>query len=471
MFCTAVAFPLYPRFNVTNIAMLDLVGTVVIAMRCGRGPASFASFLNMLALDYFFIPPLFSLDVDDLTYTFTLAVMLLVGVLIANLVASIQGHRLSAQANEQRADMQYALSRELSGAPDAATMVRIAAHHARAIFRTSADVFLAGDRSLPDCAIARRVLETGERYIGDGVYQPIGTAARQRALLVLRPHAAPLSDSRLQLLDAFAAQVALALERAYSSDAARAAQVASERASLRNTLLASISHDLRTPLAAIAGAGSLIALSSTELDGDRRSTLGRLIERKAQEMTDLVSNILKFSELETSADRLATDWHAVDELIEHSLRCNEVALSGHRIVLELSAGMPWVLVEATLVVQILNNLLQNASKYTPAGTRIGITACVTDEHLLITIEDDGPGLPCADPERLFEKFQRGRSEDNIPGAGLGLAICRAAARLHGGQIGCSNGYEGGARFELRLPVRMQKAPCVEHPPESEGVSA
>jgi two-component system sensor histidine kinase KdpD len=469
--CTALAFPLYPQFNVTNIAMLYLMGTVLVALRLGRGPAAFLSFINMLALDYFFIPPLFSLDVDNLTYSFTLVVTLVVAFLIGNLVASIQSHRLHAQANEQRANLLYALSRELSGAPDAATMVTIAATHAREIFRTGASVFLPGDRSVLESAVATRVLETGEPHIADDVYVPIGVGDRKHGLLVLQSPPAPLSAARLQLLEAFAGQLALALERAHSSDAAKEAQIASERASLRNTLLASISHDLRTPLAAIAGAGSLIALSSTALDGDRRVTLGRLIERKAQDMTELVSNILKFSELEHDHDRLETDWHAVADLIEHSLRRNEVALSQQRVDLELPADLPLVLVEATLIVQILNNLLQNAAKYTPPGTRISIMARVDSEQLVITIDDDGPGLPCADTERLFEKFQRGRSEDSIPGAGLGLAICRAAARLHGGEIDARNRPEGGARFEVRLPVPMQMASGVEQPRESDGVPA
>jgi len=469
--CTALAYPFYPQFNVTNIAMLYLMGTVFVALRLGRGPASFLSFVNMLALDYFFIPPLFSLDVENLSYSFTLAVTLVVAFLIGNLVASIQEHRMHAQANEQRANLLYALSRELSGAPDAATMTSIAATHAREIFRSGAAVFLPGDRPVLDSAIAMRVLETGEPYMADDVYVPIGVGNRKHGLLVLYSPPAPLSAVRLQLLEAFAGQLALALERAHASDAVKEAQIAAERASLRNTLLASISHDLRTPLAAIAGAGSLIALSSTALDGDRRVTLGRLIERKAHDMTELVSNILKFSELEHKDDKLETDWHAVGELVEHSLRRNEAALSQQRIDLELPADLPLVLVEATLIVQILNNLLQNAAKYTPPGTRIGIMARVESEQLVITIEDDGPGLPCADTERLFEKFQRGRSEDSIPGAGLGLAICRAAARLHGGEIGACNRPEGGARFEVRLPVPMQMACGMEHARETDGAPA
>ena len=184
-------------------------------------------------------------------------------------------------------------------------------------------------------------------------------------------------------------------------------------------------------------------------------TLGHLIARKARDLPQLVSNILKFAEIESQHARLETDWQAVDELIEHSLRGNEAALAGQRITVSVPADLPLILAEGTLIVQILNNLLQNAAKYTPPGTRVEISARVEGDCMLIVVDDDGPGLPFEDPERVFEKFQRGRNEDSIVGAGLGLAICRAAARLHGGDIRAAANSAGGARFELRLPVRMQ----------------
>src|ERR1700676_299779 len=162
---------------------------------------------------------------------------------------------------------------------------------------------------------------------------------------------------------------------------------------------------------------------------------------------------------------LRADWHAVDDLVALALRTNEARLPQWRTVVTLPADLPLLLVEATLIVQILNNLLENAAKYTPPGTTISISAVVAEKNISLIVADDGPGLPGGNPERLFEKFQRGRSESNIVGVGLGLAICRAAARLHGGDIHAMNNVGGGARFEITLPVETQAETAP--PPEQE----
>jgi two-component system sensor histidine kinase KdpD len=253
-------------------------------------------------------------------------------------------------------------------------------------------------------------------------------------------------------LDAFAAQLALSLQRARLAEAAEAARLSAERALLRNTLLASISHDLRTPLSAIAGAGSLIAQPEYAFNVDRRTTLGRLIEHKARDMTQLLTNVLDLVQMEFGGRVLRSDWHAVDDLVALALRGSESRLAQWRIVLNLPSDLPLISVEPTLIVQILSNLLENAAKYTPPGTTITICAAARGDSIMISVTDNGPGFPPGDPERLFEKFQRGRSESNIVGVGLGLAICRAAANLHGGNIRALNSEGGGARFEISLPV-------------------
>jgi two-component system sensor histidine kinase KdpD len=258
----------------------------------------------------------------------------------------------------------------------------------------------------------------------------------------------------MNLLNAFASQLSLALERAHSAETAEQAKLESEKILLRNTMLASISHDLRTPLSAIAGAGSLIALPGYSLCADRRKLLGELIERKAQDMSALLSNILKLTEMEFGGGTRRMEWHSLDDLVEHSLRVNQARLANHRVHVNLPSDLPLICVEATLVVQILNNLLDNAAKYTPPETRVEIRAATESGGILIEISDDGPGLPPGDPARLFAKFQRGRTESDVAGVGLGLAICKAAAALHGGDIRAMNGPAGGARFEVRLPVKM-----------------
>jgi two-component system sensor histidine kinase KdpD len=264
-----------------------------------------------------------------------------------------------------------------------------------------------------------------------------------------------MPKEQLRLLDAFAVQLSLSLHRVRLAEAAEAAKISAERVLLRNTLLASISHDLRTPLSAIAGAGSLIAQREYALNVDRRTTLGHLIERKARDMSQLLTNVLELMQMESGGSDLRTDWHAVDDLVSLALQNYEVRLSRWRIALNIPADLPLILVEPTLIVKILSNLLENIAKYTPPGTAVTISAAMQSEGISLVVADAGPGLPSGDPERLFEKFQRGRSESNIVGVGLGLAICRAAARLHGGDIRATNDPGGGARFEISLPVAIQ----------------
>jgi two-component system, OmpR family, sensor histidine kinase KdpD len=472
--CTAIAWPLTPYFGLVNTVMLYLLGTTVAALRLGRGPSIAIAVANMLAFDYFFVPPVFSFDVGDTRYFFTLGVMLVVAVVIANLMVSIRRHREVADARGQRTAVLYAMSRELAVAPDAQDMAAAAVRHICAVFHGTAVVLIADARgclspilfpedsacanprpcsSHFDLKIAQEVVARGERTIQGAIYLPLQGSRRVKGVIVVcpQPSGRVLPAEQLDLLDAFAAQLALSLQRARLAEAAEAARISAERALLRNTLLASISHDLRTPLSAIAGAGSLLSQPEYALNADRRTTLGILIERKARDMSQLLTNVLDLVQMEFGGRTLSSDWHAIDDLVALALRASESRLAKWRINLNLPPELPLILVEPTLIVQILSNLLENATKYTPPGTTITICASAQEESIFISVADDGPGLPPGDPDRLFEKFQRGRSESNIVGVGLGLAICRAAARLHGGDISASNSPGGGARFDISLP--------------------
>jgi two-component system sensor histidine kinase KdpD len=468
--CTAIAWPLSSAFGLVNIVMIYLLGTTVGALRLGRGPIIALAIANMLAIDYFFVPPVFSFDVEDIRYLFTLGVMLIVALVIANLMVSIRGHRDLADAREQRTAVLYAMSRELAVATDAKAMAAAAVRHVCAVFHSTAVVLVADARgslapisSTEDLSLrfdlesVEAVVVRGERCIKDAIYLPLRGSQRVMGVMVVCPQAPALTmpAEQLNLLDSFAAQLAMSLQRARLAEAAEAARLSAERVLLRNTLLASISHDLRTPLAAIAGAGSLIAQPEYALNVDRLTTLGKLIEHKARDMTQLLTNVLDLVQMEFGGRTMRSDWHAIDDLVALALRGSESRLAQRRIVLDLQPDLPLISVEPTLIVQILSNLLENAAKYTPPGTTITICAAARDDSILISVADDGPGFPPGDPERLFEKFQRGRSESNIVGVGLGLAICRAAAALHGGTVRASNNPGGGARFEISLPVTSQ----------------
>jgi two-component system sensor histidine kinase KdpD len=247
-------------------------------------------------------------------------------------------------------------------------------------------------------------------------------------------------------------QIALTLEQCRLAELASNARAAAERAALRNTLLASISHDLRAPLTAIAGAGSLVAQTDHALDAHRRVVLGQLIEEKAREMTELLSNVLELTRLETATAPIHVEWQSLEELVSTAIRNKQACLDRWRVRTAIPVGFPMLYVDGQLVVQLLSNLLENASKYTPHGTSIVIHAEASVGEIRIVLQDDGPGFGDQDPAMLFETFERGHGGRARSGAGLGLAICRAIAHLHRGTIRAENAAGRGAKFVITLPL-------------------
>jgi two-component system sensor histidine kinase KdpD len=267
-----------------------------------------------------------------------------------------------------------------------------------------------------------------------------------------------LLPEQYHLLETFAGQIALALERAQLAEQAQRASIDAETEGLRNALLASISHDLRTPLAVIAGASSSLAERGEQLAPAERAALARSIFQQSRQMGELVAKVLDMTRLEAGGIALARDWHALAEIAGAVLRRFAERLAAHPVRVELPADLPLARVDATLIEQVLANLLENAVKYTPAGTPILIRVAAAGGEVLVSVEDEGPGLPPGDPEQLFAKFERGTVEGAISGVGLGLAICRAIVRLHGGRIWAERRPQGGAAFRFTLP--LEEAPTV-----------
>jgi len=231
-----------------------------------------------------------------------------------------------------------------------------------------------------------------------------------------------------------------------------------EAEQLRNDLLASVSHDLRTPLAIISGASSTLLESGERLPEEQRRALARSIFEHSQQMADLVANVLQMTRLEYGALALSRDWAALAEIAGSALARLGERLAAHPVALDLPADLPLLRVDATLLEQVFANLLENAAKYTPPGTAVQLRAQARDGELLVSVEDAGPGLPPGDAEALFAKFQRGEPEGAVGGVGLGLAICRAIVRLHGGRIWAERLPGRGTAFRFTLP--LEAAPAV-----------
>ncbi len=475
--CTAAAAVMYPYFALTNLVMVYLLGATVAALRLGRGPASLTAVANVIVLDFCFVPPRFTFAISNLEYLVTFAVMLVLALVIANLVANVRAQTRVAGARERRTSLLYAMSRELAATRAFDNLTRVAVKHVAETFSGRAAVLLPDSRGRlqgprttdpatlegPDLSVAQWVFDHG-RPAGLGTdtlpaataqYLPLNATQKTLGVLAVQPtqRRRLLLPEQRHLLETFAGQIALAIERAERSEEAESARVAVETESLRNSLLASISHDLRTPLATIMAASHALNDAKMQPDAVTRARLARTVESTAQEISELVSNVLDLMSFQFGEVHLNRDAHSVDVLVESALARLEGRLAQHPVEIALPADLPLVDVDAPLVTRALVNILENAAKHTPPGTRITVSAGLETDAVRLVIDDNGPGLPPGPPEQLFAKFERGKSEADVGGAGLGLAICKAIIEAHGGRVTAAQRPGGGARFTLTLPVR------------------
>lgn len=475
-----VAAELTSFLDLANISMLYLLGVIVAAMRLGRGPGVLASFLSVVAFDFLFVPPKLSLSVSDTQYLLTFAVMLTVALVISHLTTSLRFQAQLATWRERRTGAVYAMARELAAALTTPQIVEIGSRHVREVFQARVALLLpdslgsvrqpvenARSESLPahiDTDVAQWVYDrqqaagrgTNTLPASDAYYLPLRAPMRTRGVLVVAPvpegGGAIDTPDQQRLLDTFAAQIALALERVHYVEIAQDALVTMESERLRNSLLSAISHDLRTPLTSIVGFASML-IRNAQTPGPLRADLVEAIHEEAQRMTGLVTNLLDMAKLQAGGVQLNRQWQMLEEVVGTSLRACRRSLAGHVVTTRLPADLPLLRFDAVLLERLFTNLLENAAKYSPAGSHIEIVARVQGDAVEVSVSDDGPGLPAGMEGRIFEKFMRGEKESATPGIGLGLAICRAIVEAHGGKIHATNVPDGhGARFIFTLPV-------------------
>ena len=311
-----------------------------------------------------------------------------------------------------------------------------------------------------DLGIAQWALDRGEAA-GSGtdtlpgspiLYLPLKAPMRLRGVLAIAPREGSrlLLPEQRRLLDTVAHLISIALERIHYVEVAQATSVQIESERLRNSLLSAISHDLRTPLAALVGFADSLARTAPPLTAQQAEIVAAVREQ-AHRLSMQVENLLDMARLQAGRVHLSRQWHSLEEVVGTAVKGIEPSLAGHRLVITLPADLPLLELDAALIERVFANLLENAIKYTPPGSRIEIGAAVKDAAwVTIRVDDDGPGLPAGRSD-LFEKFERGEKESATPGVGLGLAICRAIVDAHGGTIRAENRPGGGARFVIELP--------------------
>lgn len=476
---------MFGRFELSNLVMVFLLGVVFIAMRFGRGPSILASILGVAILDFFFVTPYFSFSVSDTQYLVTLLAMLIVAMLISHLMAKVRSQAKVAAHRERRATVLYAMSKDLATSQSEDEIVRAAVRHLHVEFGSdnvilfpdpNGRIVYPKDKPLSqslrgaDLSVAQWVFDHNE-IAGQGtntlpgaqaVYFPLSheqTVLGVLALLPVNLRRIFLPEQQ-KLLETFLRQIAQAILRVRLVEQARTAQLQMETERLRNSLLSSISHDLRTPLATIVGSASTLAEDDGSLKPEDKIELARAIYDEAQRMSNLVNNILDMARLDAGAVELNRQWHPLEEIIGTVLTRLQKRLKDRPVKVKLPPGIPMIYADAVLIEQVLINLLENAVRYTPPGSALDIKAESSPFAVEISVADRGPGIPKGMEKLLFEKFYRVRHEAAQSGVGLGLAICRAIVEAHGGTIQAQNRSTGGAIFSFVLP-QNRKQPIVE----------
>jgi two-component system, OmpR family, sensor histidine kinase KdpD len=471
---TALCFGMYPYFALTNLVMIYLLGVLLVATRGHYGSAALASTLSVLAFDFYFVPPRFSLSVSDFQYIWTFCVMFGVAMIISHLTLRLRAEAEAARQGLERTQMMHAFSQQLSATSGINNILKAAAAQVAEFFNSAVSVFLPGqDGHLELKARAGASTEQADRELGvaqwvfdrwqsaglgtqavpdeKALYVPLQGSEGSAGVLKIEPAdpAALLVPEKRLLVDSFAHQIALVLEKdRLEAEAGRAAlQAETER--MRSSLLSAVSHDLRTPLAAILGsAGALLEKEEFRANLPARELLDN-IQTESERLSRLVQNLLEATRLESDQVNIKKELYPLEEVVGSALERLEKILEDRDVRVDLPEDLPLIPMDPVLMEQVFINLFENAVRHTDRSGPIELSAKAEGSQVEVSLADRGPGLNEAELEKVFDKFHRDKSS---AGAGLGLAICRAVVHAHGGQIRAGNRPGGGAVFSFNLPL-------------------
>ena len=455
----------------TNLVMLYLLVVVVSAIRWGRGPAVFASFMSVLAFDFLFIPPRLTFSVADSQYLLTFASLLIVALVISALAARARDRAIEASQREMQATLLYNLSRDLATALDLKTVLKILGDHTHDIVKNDVALFLPENNSLKECyaspgffvgenenAVAtlafQKNLPTGfgtETLPSSGArYLPLKTIQGISGVLAYKAED-DLSEENKRLLQALTNQAAVAIDRALLAEKAHQIELLEETEKLQKLLLNSVSHDLRTPLVSIKGALSSL-LENDALDPEARRELLENAYEESDRLNQIVGNLLDMTRVETGTLKIVKKPCDLGDVIGVSLQqIPKERLGKHPVVIHIPPEFPEVLMDLSLMMKTFVNILDNALKYSPADAAVEISAKIVNDRIHIEFTDHGVGIPPKDLGRIFDKFFRSEHSHKVPGTGLGLAICKGIVEAHQGEIWVESRLNEGTRVVVSLP--------------------
>lgn len=469
---TLLATPLLGYLDLANIVMLFLLTVLLLAVSLGKSIALLAAVLSVALFDFFFVPPRFSLAVSDFQYLITFAVMLATALITGQLVAGLKAKAQEAQQREQGTQALYQAARQLAGALTREQVAAIGRQFAGIRFSAEATLLLPdADALVADAKSGTpavriepqlaRVALAGDKPVRSGepagsgyatLYLPLKASQRTHGVLALalRADSPEPTAENLELLAALSSLIAIAIERLHYAEVAQAAQVETVSERLRSSILSALSHDLRTPLTALVGLADSLFLIKPRLPDAALDTAQALHEQSAR-MAGLVENLLDMARLHAGNVSLRREWQPLEEVIGASIKLLGAALASHPVRVSLPPDLPLLEFDAVLLERVFCNLLENAAKYSPAGSTIEIEAGVQEDFAEVRVLDRGAGFARGNGDELFDMFVRGENEASQPGSGLGLAICRAIVEAHGGSIAAGNRPEGGACVRFSLP--------------------
>jgi two-component system sensor histidine kinase KdpD len=469
---------LHQALGVAAVAMTFLTAVLVAAVVYGLWPALFASFVSVLAYNFFFLPPLHTFTIADPENVAALFFFGITAVIVSNLTARVRAQAIVARQRARTTEELYQFSRKLAGAANLDDLLWATVHQIALMLKVRVVILLPEHDTVAvragfppedtldaaDLAAAKWCWEKN-RAAGRGsdtlpgakrLFMPMNTGRGAVGVVGIdSDEPGPiLTPDQHRLFDALADQAALAIERVNLVEEFDRARLAAETDRLRGALLTSLSHDLRTPLSSILGSATSLATSGDPLDERTRLELIRTIQEEAERLNRFIGNLLDMTRLESGPLRRNTGPVELSDAIGSALRRANKVLAEHRTQVVLQPDLPMLDLDEVLFEQVLFNLLDNAGKYAPAGSLVTIKAWRDHGHVCLQIMDEGPGIPPADLERVFDKFYRaGGADRRRAGTGLGLAICRGFVEAMQGTITAGNRTDrSGAVFTMTLPV-------------------
>ncbi len=479
---TALGFPTRNLTDPDNLTLLYLTGVVIVAARLGIGPALFASALSIPAFNFFFTEPYYTFNFYDTHYYFTFGFMLATSLIVGSLTARLALHARIARKSEQETRLLYDLTRGLSSVRGYEAMATMARRHLEPAFHSAVKLWVGADAVLiayPENESSVREIAAMQWVAANGLVAGRGTDTLPSARGLYLPLQAenqilgvlgitPNNDQSftgadILVFETVASVIASSLQRAQRADEAEKSRIDTENEKLRNVLLASLSHDLRTPLTVMNNSIATLLKQRKKLP---RETVDELtgLWGQMQRLQKFVANLLKMAAITSGQLNLNFEPYMVQEIIGAAISRVEPQKAGRQIRTQISGVIPLVMIDGALIEQVLINLMENAIAHTSPTGVISLSVEKDADRVRIRVSDDGEGLPPGEEDQIFDKFhtRRGEKSDRTSGGtGLGLAICRGIIQAHGGLIYARNnpakaGQAAGASFIFTLPVAKEQ---------------